>query len=200
MQNKLIAEALGTFTLALAVLTSIQMGGAMVATPVLAGLVLALFVYTIGSKSGSHINPAVTLGLWSINKIKTNDAVAYIVAQILGALVAFGVASTLMDSAPTLGMAPESMSVFIAELIGALLFGFGIAAVVYGKVRDDMSGMVIGGYPPWYHAGSWPRFSRYRKSSRSPSPWFSQPQLRSRLNRRCRSGHESLQTHYHVST
>ena len=145
MQNKLIAEALGTFTLALAVLTSIQMGGAMVATPVLAGLVLALFVYTIGSKSGSHINPAVTLGLWSINKIKTNDAITYIVAQILGALVAFGVASTLMDSAPTLGMAPESMSVFIAELIGALLFGFGIAAVVYGKVRDDMSGMVIGG-------------------------------------------------------
>ncbi len=145
MQNKLIAEAFGTFTLALVVLTSIQMGGAMVATPILAALVLGLFVYTIGSKSGSHINPAVTLGLWSIDKIKTNDAIAYIVAQVLGALVAFGVASTLMDSAPTLGMAPESMSVFIAELIGAVLFGFGIAAVVHGKVRDDMSGMVIGG-------------------------------------------------------
>ena len=145
MQNKLIAEAFGTFTLALAVLASIQMGGAMVATPVIAALVLALFVYTIGSKSGSHINPAVTLGLWSINKIKTNDAIAYIVAQVLGALVAFGVASTLMDSAPTLGMVPESMSIFVAELVGAVLFGFGIAAVVHGKVRDDMSGMVIGG-------------------------------------------------------
>ena len=145
MQNKLIAEAFGTFTLALAVLASIQMGGAMVATPVIAALVLVLFVYTIGSKSGSHINPAVTLGLWSINKIKTNDAIAYIVAQVLGALVAFGVASTLMDSAPTLGMVPESMSIFVAELVGAVLFGFGIAAVVHGKVRDDMSGMVIGG-------------------------------------------------------
>jgi glycerol uptake facilitator-like aquaporin len=145
MQNKLIAEAFGTFTLALAVLTSVHVGGAVVATPVLAALVLGLFVYTIGSKSGCHINPAVTLGLWSINKIKTNDAVSYIVVQLLGGLVAFGAASVLLSTAPTLGMAPESMSVFIAEVIGATLFTFGIAGVVYGKVRDDMSGIVIGG-------------------------------------------------------
>ncbi len=145
MQNKLIAEAFGTFTLALAVLASLELGGAMVATPVLAALVLGLFVYTIGGKSGCHINPAVTLALWSINKIKTKDGVMYIVAQVLGAVVAFGVASVLMKTAPTLGMAPESMTVFFAELIGATLFGFGIAAVVHGKVRDDMSGIVIGG-------------------------------------------------------
>jgi glycerol uptake facilitator-like aquaporin len=145
MQNKLFAEAFGTFTLALAVITSIHLGGVAVATPVLAGLVLALFVYTIGSKSGAHINPAVTLGLWSISKIKTGDAISYIVAQVLGALIAFGVASTLIGTSGTLGMAPESMSVFVAELIGATLFAFGIAAVVHGKVRDDMSGIVIGG-------------------------------------------------------
>lgn len=145
MQHKLIAEAFGTFTLALAVLVSLQMTDAAVATPVVAALTLALFVYTIGSKSGCHINPAVTLGLWSINKIKTNDAVAYIIVQMLGALVAYGVASTILGSNMSISMMPESMNAFVAELIGTILFGFGIAAVVYGKVRDDMSGVVIGG-------------------------------------------------------
>ena len=145
MQQKLIAEAFGTFALALAVLATLNSEMPAVATPVAAGLVLGLFVYTIGSKSGCHINPAVTLGLWSVNKIKTNEAVQYIVAQVLGGLIAFGLASTMLGSGIALGMAPESMNIFLAELIGAALFTFGIAGVVYGKVRDDMSGLVIGG-------------------------------------------------------
>jgi aquaporin Z len=144
MQNKLIAEAVGTFGLALAVLTSLSMEGAMMVTPVVAGLVLALFVYTIGARSGCHINPAITLGLWSINKIKTNDAVSYIIAQLLGALVAFGLVSTLIGNV-ALGMAPESMTVFLAEIIGAAFFAFGVAAVVSGPVHGHMSGLVVGG-------------------------------------------------------
>ncbi len=145
MQNKLIAEGIGTFTLALAVLLSLNSGGSVMPTPVVAGLVLALFVYTIGARSGCHINPAVTLGLWSVNKVKTNEAVAYIIVQVLGALIAFGLVSTTLGTAMTLGMGAESMTVFFAELVGAALFAFGIAGVVYGRVRDDMSGIVIGG-------------------------------------------------------
>jgi aquaporin Z len=144
MQKKLIAEALGTFTLALAVLSSLQMEASIISTPVVAALVLGLFVYTIGGTSGCHINPAVTIGLWSIGKMKVNEAVQYIVAQLLGALVAFGLASTVFDNV-SIGMAPESIPVFVAELIGAALFTFGIAGVVLGKVRDDVSGLVIGG-------------------------------------------------------
>jgi aquaporin Z len=146
MQNKLVAEAIGTFTLALAVLANLSMAAPLIPTPVIAGLVLALFVYTIGTRSGCHINPAVTLGLWSINKIKTNEAVPYIIAQVIGALVAYGLASTLIGNADmTLGMVPESMVVFLAEAIGAMLFGFGIAGVVSGPVHNMMSGVVIGG-------------------------------------------------------
>lgn len=145
MQNKLIAEALGTFTLALAVLANLSMEVPLVPTPVVAGLVLGLFVYTIGGKTGCHINPAVTLGLWSINKIKTNDAMGYIIAQFAGALLAYAAASSMLGSEMTLGMRPESLTIFLAEALGAFLFAFGIAGVVYGKVRDDMSGIVIGG-------------------------------------------------------
>jgi aquaporin Z len=145
MQNKLIAEGFGTFTLAFAVLASLQMENPAVATPVLAALVLALFVYTIGSKSGSHINPAVTLGLWSINKIKTNEALSYIVAQLIGGFLAMMAAGFFLGTEASIDFGGASMSVLMAEAIGTIFFGFGIAAVVYGNVKDMMSGVVIGG-------------------------------------------------------
>jgi len=144
MQKKLIAEGFGTFVLSLAVLSSIQMEVAVIVTPIIAGLVLGLFVYTIGSTSGAHINPAVTVGLWSIGKIKTNEAILYVIAQVIGALIAFGVVSTFIGGV-SLSLSPESFPAFIAELIGMTIFTFGIAAVVYGKVKDEASGLVIGG-------------------------------------------------------
>ncbi|HEY0964566.1 MAG TPA: aquaporin [Candidatus Paceibacterota bacterium] len=144
MQKKLVAEALGTFTLTLAVLSSLQMETTIISTSVVAALVLALFVYTIGARSGCHLNPAVSLGLWSIGKLKPNEAVSYILAQLLGALLAFGLVSLMLGKL-TLGIPAESAEVFVAELIGAALFTFGIAAVVYGKVADSISGLVVGG-------------------------------------------------------
>ena len=41
-------------------------------------------------------------------------------------------------------MAPESLQIFLAELIGATILTFGIAAVVHGKVSSTLSGIVIG--------------------------------------------------------
>ena len=39
----------------------------------------------------------------------------------------------------------DSPWVLLAEALGALFFGFGVAAVVYGKVAKEMSGLVVGG-------------------------------------------------------
>ena len=140
--KKYIAEALGTFALTLVVALSLA-GKFPVTTPVLAGLVLGLFVYTIGNLSGAHINPAVTIGLWSVKKIKTDEAIFYILSQCIGA----GLASLLTSQ--TLGLAQLSVSttlmIGIAELIGTFFFAFGIASVVYGKTPSLMSGIVIGG-------------------------------------------------------
>jgi glycerol uptake facilitator protein len=114
-----------------------------IATPILAALTLGLFVYTIGYVSGAHINPAVTLGVWSIGKISTRDACIYIVVQCAGALVALLVLPMFV-AVPELAV-ENSLMVGLAEMCGAFFFAFGVAAVVYGKIPGSFSGMIVGG-------------------------------------------------------
>jgi glycerol uptake facilitator-like aquaporin len=140
----LAAELIGTFGLSLAVLVSINSPGFPVGTPVIAGLTLGLFVYTIGPISGCHINPAVTLALAAIRKVDLKTAGSYIVAQLLGAGLAMGVGSLLFAAPESLVWA-NSASVGASEALGAMVFLFGIAAVVLGRVPESMSGLVIGG-------------------------------------------------------
>jgi aquaporin Z len=146
MSKKYIAEFVGTFALSFVVLSALASTDVLpLAVPVIAGLTLALFVYTIGSISGCHINPAVTLGLLSINKIDLKEAFAYIVAQVLGAVLAIAVAKNLMLTASAGVSTDFSGPEFFTEALGAFFFAFGISAVVYGKAKEQMSGLVIGG-------------------------------------------------------
>jgi aquaporin Z len=56
------------------------------------GLTCVMLVYSpFGRRSGAHMNPAVTLALWSLAKVRTGDATGYIVAQFIGG--ALGVAA-----------------------------------------------------------------------------------------------------------
>lgn len=140
----LVAELFGTFGLSLAVLISINSPDFPVGTPVIAGLTLGLFVYTIGPISGCHINPAVTLGLAAIRKVDMKTAGTYIVAQLLGATLAIGIGSILYTNPMTLAWG-DTVGVGAAEALGALIFLFGIASVVLGRVPQAMSGIVVGG-------------------------------------------------------
>lgn len=136
-----IAEALGTFTLTLAVALSLA-GSFPLATPILAALVLGLFVYTIGHVSGTHINPAVTIGAWSIGKIATLPAVFYIIAQFVGATLALVLAKSMLT--PLALVVSDTSRIALAEAIGMALFTFGIASMVYGKTPGTLSGVVVG--------------------------------------------------------
>jgi aquaporin Z len=51
------------------------------------GLSLLVAAYAIGSISGCHINPAVTIGLWVIGKTRTRELPFYIVGQVAGGLI-----------------------------------------------------------------------------------------------------------------
>ena len=140
--KKYIAEFLGTFGLTLVVGLSLA-GKFPVSTPVLAGLTLMLFVYSIGHISGTHINPAVTIGAWSIKKISSKDAALYIVSQFLGAGLALLVVSATVGM--SLIFVGNNWTIALAECLGMFFFSFGIASVVYGKAPSDLSGVVVGG-------------------------------------------------------
>lgn len=141
--RKYCAEFIGTFALTFTVLLSIG-GTSASLTAVFAALTVGLFVYTVGNISGTHLNPAVTLSLLSVKKISLHDAAAYIVVQVLGALLAMFLASQ-MPIAHIVVTAADSMTVAFAEAIGAFVLVFGISPVVYGKVHSAASGLVIGG-------------------------------------------------------
>jgi MIP family channel proteins len=89
-----IAEFLGTFILVFAVTTVVILfttpGGGGGSDFAVVGLVhafvLFLIVATIGSISGAHVNPAVTLALTALRKLRPNDAVVYILLQLSGAV------------------------------------------------------------------------------------------------------------------
>lgn len=141
--QKYIAELLSTFTLTLAVSLSLLFVFPL-STPVLAALVVGLFVYTIGGISGAHINPAVTVGMWAIKKIETKEALLYIASQIIGAGLATICVLALTATTPPI-VAEETFAALLAEAIGAFVLVFGVASVATGKVSQSSSGLVVGG-------------------------------------------------------
>lgn len=138
-----VAEAIGTAFLTCAVLTSLTIS-LPVATPIIAGLTLGLFVYSIGAISGAHLNPAVTMGLWTVGKIKAEEAVGYIVAQLIGAVATMQVHMQWMQSYPSVQIG-NTMEIAVAEAMGAFLLVFVISAVVHKKIEGAASGIAIGG-------------------------------------------------------
>lgn len=142
MYQKYLAEYIGTLTLTLVVILSLA-GIFPVATPVLAAITLGLFVYSVGHISGTHINPAVTIGLWSIKKIDASDALSYIMVQVFGAITALIISMFMGISYEVI--AENNLMIGVAETAGMILFSFGIASVVFGNVHKAVSGVVIGG-------------------------------------------------------
>jgi len=97
MSSKFVAELIGTFGLVLfgcgaAAIAGIDTvaglsGLGLLGIATAFGLSVVVFAYAIGGISGCHINPAVTIGVLSVGRISVKDAVVYIIAQGLGALL-----------------------------------------------------------------------------------------------------------------
>lgn len=86
-----LAELVGTFVLVFGGVGSAVLAGGkigFVGVALAFGLSLLAMVYTIGPISGCHINPAVTIGLLLHRKIAARKATGYIIAQIVGAIIA----------------------------------------------------------------------------------------------------------------
>lgn len=96
--NKYIAESFGTFWLVLggcgsAVLAAgfPDVGIGLLGVSLAFGLTVLTMAYAIGHISGCHLNPAVTIGLWAGGRFETKHVVPYIIAQVIGGLIAGGV-------------------------------------------------------------------------------------------------------------
>lgn len=95
MQKRLTAEFLGTFWLTFggcgsAILAAgfPELGIGFVGVSLAFGLTVLTMAYAVGGISGGHFNPAVTLGLWVGRRICARYVLPYIVAQVIGAIVA----------------------------------------------------------------------------------------------------------------
>ncbi len=113
------AELLGTFTLVfvggMVVTIAPQFG--VIAAALGHGLVLIGIIYAYGHHSGAHFNPAVTAGLLVGGKIKVNTAVAYWIAQFIGAIIAGFLVRSFADA---LGNAAEIGAANYGQTTGAL--------------------------------------------------------------------------------
>ncbi|WP_373948308.1 aquaporin Z [Vibrio pomeroyi] len=96
--NRYIAEMFGTFWLVLggcgsAVLAAAfpDVGIGLLGVSLAFGLTVLTMAFAIGHISGCHLNPAVTIGLWTGGRFDAKDVVPYIIAQVLGGIIAGGV-------------------------------------------------------------------------------------------------------------
>jgi aquaporin NIP len=131
------AELLGTFAL-----VAIGPGAAMVAARTQAfghlgislafGLVVTIIVAAIGHLSGAHVNPAVTIGFWSVRRFPGREVVPYVVAQCLGAIAASATLGWLLGSVGGFGETLPQLSLaraFVIELGYTGILGFVIMGV-----------------------------------------------------------------------
>lgn len=158
MSKKLFAEGIGTMVLVLMGCgAAVFNGGCGTPAQVLMvsfafGLAVVAMAYAIGGISGCHINPAITFGAWLTKRMSGKEAIGYVVAQCLGALVGSAIIYALVKSIPmdyvtTTGANSTStvLGGFIAEVVVTFVF----VLVVLGttdseKGAGNLAGLAIG--------------------------------------------------------
>ncbi|MEO6837303.1 MAG: aquaporin Z [Ginsengibacter sp.] len=163
--KKLLAEFIGTFWLVLggcgsAVLAAAYpgLGIGFVGVAIAFGLTNLTMVYAIGHISGSHINPAVSVGLWAGGRFPSKDLVPYIVAQVLGGLLAAGILYLIASGKPGYEMGSFAangygahspggyslQSALICEIVMTFMFVFIVLGATHPKAPKGFAGIAIG--------------------------------------------------------
>ena len=149
--GKGIAEFVGTFLLVASIFAT--QGQPLFVAFALIGLVLIF-----GGISGSHLNPAITIGALATKKVSGKTSLVYIVAQVLGALAAFALFSGLLNVTVPATDAADSVYansqqlfhavdisaddsttkgkewvLFVAEIIGVFALSLGVSVALREK-------------------------------------------------------------------
>lgn len=127
--SKYAVEFIGTFFLVLTIGMTVIAPGAGTLAPLAIGAALMVMVYAGGHVSGAHYNPAVTLAVYLRGKCPLGDAPGYVLAQVVGAVLAAFVVGTLKGSGD-MGAVVASAPAVGPALLGEFVFTFALAWVV----------------------------------------------------------------------
>lgn len=155
-QKKFLAEVIGTFIVVVAASGSVVIdtkSGGIFGLPFIAFAPfagVAIGVYLFGKISMAHFNPAVTIGYLITRHISKSELVNYLVAEILGALLASVFVKLTIGNYANLGAnAPNYdfslLLIFGVEVVASALLMAVILVVVYTKGLKGFSGIAIGG-------------------------------------------------------
>lgn len=157
MIKKAIAECIGTFVLVLFGTGTAVIGGGVEGIGILGiamafGLSIVAMVYSIGTISGCHVNPAVSIAMFINKRMTAKELAYYVIGQILGALLGTVTLVTILKSS---GMTLSNLGQnsfgnlgasgsFLVEFVLTFVFILVIMAVTGKKGITNLAGIVIG--------------------------------------------------------
>jgi len=167
--KKYVAELIGTMVLVLVGCGSAVIAGQYIGAFGIAfafGLAVLAMVYAIGSVSGCHINPAITISMLVAGKISVKDTAYYVVFQCVGAIIAAGILYAIAIGSPNYSLgqtATASISglgqngygsssalgfslaaVFLTEVVLTFIFVLVVHGSTHQRVPKGFAGIAIG--------------------------------------------------------
>jgi aquaporin Z len=143
----IVAEFLGAATLAVAWLAVSRSGvGFALFISAAVGFAYGLLALTIGSASGGQYNPAVTVALWSVRRLRTVQTLVFVAMQFLGGL-AGGTLFVYLSGQNLTDIAGSSFEVrvLVAEAVGAFVVSLGVAAATTKGYKGIKFATTVGG-------------------------------------------------------
>ena len=154
--GSLFAEMAGTFALTGVILVVLSLSGS--GNPLMIALTIAGLYLSFARLSGAQLNPAITAAVLALGKMSWLRASGYVLAQIIGAIGAFVVVNQFISTYPAVSEltsqtptmykvtinAADTWRPFFAEMVGALIVGFAVAAVVLNRKNETEAGLAVG--------------------------------------------------------
>jgi aquaporin Z len=164
--KKYVAEGIGTFWLTFGGCGSAviaagfpNVGIGLMGVAFAFGLTLLTMAYAIGHISGCHINPAVTVGLAAGGRFPASQVVPYIVAQVVGGIIAAALLYLIARGAPGFDVAKgfaangygehspghyTMAAAFLTEVVMTMMFLFIIMGATHGRAPAGFAPIAIG--------------------------------------------------------